>query len=779
MIDVVPESFAREIAFDVDLAVRSEKESPYHEQEFTRIILDRLSDEGALENPIALWQEGSFDGELYKISGYSMPDDEERIALITTIYTNEVPPRKLSSDEILGACRQAIKFYECSRSGLHEKMEPSNSDAGDLARRIHKARDNIGVLRIVVLSDQLTGLGSVDIKDVFEGTRVVVDLYGIERLHRILGVGLTRDDIVVDINREWGEPLPCLKAVCGSGDYEAYLTAIPGALLADIYEKYGTRLLELNVRAFLGLRGRKSVNAGLRTTILETPSRFLAYNNGIVAMVDGIETESLGSGVVGIRSLRGLQIVNGGQTTASLHRANKQDGARLDSVAVAAKIIRVSAADLNDMVSAVSKSANSQNTVQPADFSANEPFHVAIESLANNVWLPDGKGRWFYERARGSYGAAEAAAALRDSTVSFALETPKGRHFSKTDVARYLNAWDGLPHLVSYGSQKNFQYFIQSLKDERAEGFIPDDAWYKAFVAKMILFRTAQAIVRSMKFPAYQANITAYTVAIIAAKFGAAFDFSVVWQRQSISSELAALIAKWSLAIEKEFRRTAKDRMPSEWAKRVDCWDALRELEFEVPTETVPEIYQLKQNIVSTLVVDEADELADLDTDRGDPLGSIRRAFSRTRPLERDAAIRHLGQYLRYPQLDEQAYQDVDSAIQTAIQRSILETGDAGLTLVARNITGYRRDVLKEQVLASMDGYGWLERGECIRRFARWMGFRRTGPNIEDTARSVINGLIRDDRILSKGSQIRKAREMNGATPAIDNPVSGKPIAAD
>src|SRR5688572_29477904 len=107
--NLVPESFARELAIEVDEAVRSEKESPYHEQEFTRIILERLSEEGALENPIPLWQEGSFEGALYRISGYSMPDDEERLALIATVYSGEVPPRRVTSDEILGACREAIK----------------------------------------------------------------------------------------------------------------------------------------------------------------------------------------------------------------------------------------------------------------------------------------------------------------------------------------------------------------------------------------------------------------------------------------------------------------------------------------------------------------------------------------------------------------------------------------------------------------------------------------------------------------------------------------------
>jgi hypothetical protein len=260
---------------------------------------------------------------------------------------------------------------------------------------------------------------------------VIVDLYGIERLHRTLGQGLSRDDIFMDFAAELGAPLACLPTSVPGADYEAYLASIPGALLADLYEKYGTRLLELNVRAFLGLRGRNSVNAGLRATIREQPHRFLAYNNGIVATVDGIDMANLRAGGIGISAVRGLQIVNGGQTTASLHRARRQDRADLRAIAVPVKIIKVGGADLDQMVAAISRSANSQNTVQPADFSANDPFHVAVEKLANNTWLPDGTGRWFYERARGSYGATEAKAAHSAvQTRRFKQETPKDRRFS-------------------------------------------------------------------------------------------------------------------------------------------------------------------------------------------------------------------------------------------------------------------------------------------------------------------------------------------------------------
>jgi hypothetical protein len=275
--------------------------------------------------------------------------------LTTTVYTGEVPPRFLTRDEILGTFRRAVKFYECSCRGLHESIEPSNTDAGDLARQIYNARNRITALRVLLISDGLAGLGSVDIKEAFDGTRVIVDLFGIERLYRILGEGLTRDDIVIEFYKELGAPLPCLKAPVEGAGYDAYLAAIPGSLLADVYEKYGTRLLEFNVRAFLGLRGKKSVNAGLRATIQTAPQNFLAYNNGVVATVSGIELEEIGDNAIGVKSIRGLQIVNGGQTTASLHRARRDDDAKLGNVAVPLKIIRVDGSNLEEMVTAVSR----------------------------------------------------------------------------------------------------------------------------------------------------------------------------------------------------------------------------------------------------------------------------------------------------------------------------------------------------------------------------------------------------------------------------------------
>lgn len=569
------DEFARELADEVTEAAAGD--NPYEGEHFTRLVLERLADEGVFDNPILLNQEGAFGRGRYAISGYAISDDEERLVLFATIHSGIVPPQPMQTAGLRQAAELAARFLWYSAQGLHEKIEPANTDASDLARRLYalSTEGRISHLKVIVLSDGRLEGRKVELSDK-DGTQVEVDLIGIERLQRILGDGLSREDIVVDIKALGASPLPCLD--CGyEGDYRAYLAALPGALLAAVYEQHGTRLLELNVRAFLGLRGRKSVNAGLRTTLRDEPQHFLAYNNGIVATVDGIELQRERDGGLTLARLRGLQIVNGGQTTASIHRARRLDKLDLSKVMVPAKIIVVEPGDLSRMVAAISKSANSQNTVQPADFSSNDPFHVSVEALATNTWLPNGTSRWFYERARGSYGAAEAKASLKSSDLKkFRLETPKERRFSKTDLSKYINTWEGHPHLVSFGGQKNFQAFMQRMKDQHADGFTPDAAWFRRLVGIAIMHRSLLKVVRRARYPAYQANIVAYTLAWLGWCTGGRVDFDLIWASQGVTPELEALFEQWARSADLVLRSTAGSRMPTEWAKKPECWEAFK-----------------------------------------------------------------------------------------------------------------------------------------------------------------------------------------------------------
>ena len=329
----------------------------------------------------------------------------------------------------------------------------------------------------------------------------------------------------------------------------------------------------------------------------------------------------------------------------------------------------------------------------------------------------------------------------------FMLETPKERVFTKTDLAKYLNAWNGLPNLVSYGSQKNFQYFMQSLKDEHATGFEPDEKWFKAFVAKLILFKTTQDIVKRQKFAAYQAIISAYTVACFAQRFEQDFDLELVWLQQAISSQLVSLISHWTAAIDKTIRRTAGARMPSEWAKRLECWDALRETALDLPAALPPELADSGKT-ESSSASDSARSVKQSNLLRSRSIMlHLRPLFAKAEALRREELTAKLTEFMGCSVNDPKAQIDADNLIQAAAKRGILQDSGDEVSLLARNISDYPKEVLKDQFLASLNGSNWTERSESIPRFARWLGFKRTGPNIEDAARSVINSLIRGDRL--------------------------------
>ncbi|RWP10972.1 MAG: AIPR protein [Mesorhizobium sp.] len=581
MTDEALQQFAEELLRDVDEGLSSD--IPFSQEVFTRMIQERLEEAGHLEGTFDLYQEGRLrNGAAYRIDGYSFDEERMHLDLFTTIFQADLPPEKLPAADVSKAFERALRFAGACMDGLASQLEPSNTDASDLARLIEAKASEINSIRIVLLSNAVVGkfAASTD----WRGRTIDQEAYDVVRLQRILGEGQTRADISVDLVALTGSPVPSLHAPTQDGEYDAYLTVLPADVLSKVYERYGVRLLELNVRAFLGLQGRKSVNAELRRTIVEHPSMFLAFNNGIVATVDDLDVSEAEHGACEIRSLQGLQIVNGGQTTASLHRTARRKESTLANVAVPVKIIKVGGADLGEMVASISRAANRQNTVQLADFSANDPFHQQVETLANNTWLDDGRGRWFYERARGSYLAAEQKAAYRKTEQqTFKTQTPKNRRLSKLDLARYLSAWSGLPHRVCLGGQKNFQHFMQRLKDEPPPP--TDTAWFKKLVAIAILYRAVEKKIRSMKFPAYGAQITTYIVAGLSHRTGGRIDFGRLWSRQQVSVELERLVEAWAPQIDVAMRRSAGQRNPSEWYKKEDCW---KEMQTALPSLADP-----------------------------------------------------------------------------------------------------------------------------------------------------------------------------------------------
>ena len=547
----------------------------FRENAFTEIVVEHLLEIGMVENGEVCYCETRVGRGIGKVSGFGFNDDEDTLAVFTSVFLDSGTPGALPSDDIRKATERAVRFVEACFSGIHKGMEVA-SDSHSMASRMYELEKHLDRIRVFVLSDGVTQLKHLDATEI-NGISVKFEIWDIERLFRGMQSGLPRDEIEIDFVEMFGEAVPCLELPQPASDYTAYLAILSGNMIFRLYDEYGSRLLELNVRSFLQARGK--VNRGIRDTLRDEPDRFMAYNNGISITVDEVTTIVLPDGRPAIKSARGLQVVNGGQTTASIHRAKKQDGVDISSVFVPAKITTGVGETLDQLVPKISQYANTQNVIQMADFSANDPFHVEIERLSQTIWCPGEQGRWFYERARGQYQVAKARIGTTPArTRRFNEQTPPTRKFTKTDLAKFLNCWNQQPDLVSRGAQKNFDVFMQELRVGKEMDWLPDEPYYKLLVDKAILYKAAVRIVRQEQFPAYRANIVSYLVAYISSRTGGQLDMELIWQEQGLSREFEELLRSWTHKIEEAIRSTAEGRNVTEWCKKEDCWKSIRNM---------------------------------------------------------------------------------------------------------------------------------------------------------------------------------------------------------
>lgn len=312
-------------------------------------------------------------------------------------------------------------------------------------------------------------ISEIDARE-FNNIPVECQIWDIDRIFRVCFSDLGRQDIEIDFKTyTGGKGIPCIEASsANTDDYKSYLCIIPGTALADIYDYYGSQLLEGNVRSFLSTK--VAVNKKIRETILRIPQNFFAYNNGVSATAMDLLIESTNEGKF-ITYARDFQIINGGQTTASLSNARYKDGADLSQIYVQMKLTEVdsNADKASDLIRNISRSSNSQNKVSDADFFATHPFHIRMEQISRRIFAPASGGaqyetKWFYERARGQYIQAQMhmTKAQKDK---FAAQHPKKQVITKTDLAKVRNSWSGIPHIVSKGAQTNFMKFAEIIDE--------------------------------------------------------------------------------------------------------------------------------------------------------------------------------------------------------------------------------------------------------------------------------------------------------------------------
>lgn len=580
-------AFATALAEEVrDQALGDSAGAEFTENAFVEIVSEHLAEIGMLDNPVVCFHQGRFGAGGVRLNGYAVPDDGERIDLLVAIFEGGADQRTVPTADVARIGGQAARALQAAARGDQEQMERA-SDAYAMMRRLAELLESgMREARVFVLTDGLSAARGLEPQTI-GNVSVTFEIYDLRRLMRTMATGQTREIIEIDLAAMGLQPIPCVAMPASGGEFESYLAIFPGEALYRMYEEFGPRVLEYNVRAFLQATGK--VNRGIRDTLRDEPHYFMAYNNGISVTVDEVTTQAAADGLK-ITGFRGLQIVNGGQTTASIHRARKRERLDISHIHVAAKITRLPPDSVEEMVPKISRFANTQNVIQEADFSANEPYHIAIERLSKTIWALGERSRWFYERSRGQYQTAMNIEGTTPARMrAFRDRTPPSQKFSKTDLARALNSWGRLPHIVSGGTQKNFVAFMRSVREQRGASWEPDEAYFRDAVAQIILFAAAQRIVRQEAFPAYRANIVCYLLAYLSHRTGGRLSLDEIWRGQGISAGLETLLRNWSHGVDTRIQESAAGRNVTEWSKKEACWTALRSLDLPVSDLRPPE----------------------------------------------------------------------------------------------------------------------------------------------------------------------------------------------
>lgn len=597
------DQFAQDIHQSVLADSAVEDAEDFVENIFTRQIMEHLAEASEINDGEVCYHEARAGRGNVKVNGYVADYDEDRLDLIISIYTGSTSPVLLEKVKVETAFRQARAFLEQSLNGYHEKIEES-SPAFSLAQIIYSLKSEdapITRARIFLISDAIVHVDAVHDEEI-GGLSVSHYIRDIEWLFNWWSSGHAQEKIEIDFTERLGCALRCalrcLMMPVENGEYQTYLAMVPGKLLFDIYSDFGARLLERNVRSFLQARG--AVNRGIRDTLQKNPHRFLAYNNGLTATAEAVHVSADGSA---IESISDLQIVNGGQTTASIFHAARRDKVDLSDVFVQMKLSVVKDPNnLDDFVASIAQYANSQNKVNIADFSANSPFHRIMEELSRTIWAPPAPGsqnqtRWFYERARGQYADARNREGTPARMKAWEKIHPRNQMFTKTDLAKFEHTWMQRPHIVSRGAQKNFAAFTLELG--KRGGLEPDAKYFQHMAAKAILFRRAEKIIGAQKYGGYRANIVTYALACLAHATQQRLNLDAIWQKQDITPSLKLAIENISKHVFDFITNPPGGRNITEWCKNEKCWNGLKEKEFTLPAALQKELIAFGKNKVA------------------------------------------------------------------------------------------------------------------------------------------------------------------------------------
>ncbi len=613
--------FYQSLIQDIIAFQASDEEGDTQEQIFTRIAIYMLSDAGETENANVAYDEKDFGKKgQHKINAYALSENYETVDLFISIFENTNEIRTIAKSDIDTATKRITNFFRKAIYNDYVNEIAESSQIFEFANTLanySELKENLVRVNAFILTNGIYK-GDIPQNTQICGYNVFYRIVDLNFLYKISEQAHV--PIELDFENFEGEKfdIPCLAANINNSNYKAYIAIISGTCLAKLYECYGARLLEQNVRSFLQFTGK--INKGIRATIKNEPHMFLAFNNGIAATADHIELDDTNHF---IRKINNLQIVNGGQTTASIYNSAKKDKADISNIFVQVKFSIIEKQELySDIVSRISRYANTQNKVNDADFSANNPALIAIEKLSRYILSPTTPRTniqtcWFFERARGQYKTLRSREGFTVSRQkAFDLKYPKNQMFTKTELAKYINAyqevWNGKklaigPHIVVRGNEKNYARFINDNLPANIK-FI-DNIYFEDTIAKAILFKSTDkrygTKVSGNNIGEMKQVVVPYAISLLNIITNNRLNLYKIWKNQQISQQLSDFLYK----LMKQVNQFILDKSPIshyiEWAKKEECWNQVKEYEWdininEISADLIDVSNPPKRNTIST-----------------------------------------------------------------------------------------------------------------------------------------------------------------------------------
>lgn len=506
--------------------------------------------------------------------------------------------KNITNEFISNKSQLLLNYFENTLKGFFvngEQADPAVQVAKDVRANVNSIyRIHLFIVSTNRLSNVVKKLQVPEYTYNGQTFKVDLDVLDIEKIYRSRMVGFEKEDLIINCSEFGVSGIPCIKADIETDQYQSYLAIVPGKFLSDIYKAYSSTLLESNVRSFLKFNG--GVNKGIRGTILNEKSRFFTYNNGISTTAASVNVETI-DGVNMITSFTNLQIINGGQTTATLAATSIKNNADLSGIYVQMKLTVLNEND-PDLTRNIARYANSQNAVKTADLNSSHPFYVRVEEYSRKVYAPISSGQivqqiYFFERARGQYEQPmmQMTKAQRDN---YKLVQPKSKKFTLTDLAKYENAAAMLPHYVSWGGQVNAAHFhndMVTVWDKNDSVY--NELYYKMLIGKKIFFEHISAVISDQEWyqerKAYRPQLSAYTFSKfvqVAKSIKRQINYKQFWDMQSVPSYYDTDIANIAKiifdTIYDESRPTANIET---YCKREACWDLVQKKKYEISDE--------------------------------------------------------------------------------------------------------------------------------------------------------------------------------------------------